>query len=310
MGSRGSRASVSVGAALSGTAIVALVLAACGGSASTPGASGASVLPGESGVPPSGSAQPGSPGSSLPTETPPPTPTPLPSAEAGYQVQATRIVEALGGQVPPGTIAAVTYGDVVNGSPSVHVALGDWQLAWDSKHVLRHVFWDQSADGDTPPPTADLSREAIRTRLDGYVAALGLNVGAPSALDAEGEAWLADWPRFANGVLVEENGTRLWLNKDGTFLQYTYGWNDLAARPAKTITAAQAIGAVDDCKAGASSPGPCQAWLVWHLPSSAAIEDPLVLCWKVAPMNSADGDWVVWVDAGTGKIVDVAAALD
>jgi hypothetical protein len=237
-------------------------------------------------------------------------PTAIPSAEAAIDAEAARIIEALGGQVPAGTTGEITYGDVVNGSPSVHVAMGDWQPAWDSAHVLHHVFWDQSAGGETPPPAGTLTEAEVRTKVETYTAALGLDIGPPPALAAEGEAWLADWPRIVDGIVAEDNGTRLWVNKDGTFLQYTFGWNDLAPKPAKPITEAQAIGVLDDCKVKAGSPAVCQAWLVWHLPASAALEDPLVLCWKVAPMNPVHGEWVVWVDAGSGEIVDVAAELD
>jgi hypothetical protein len=283
----GSRKSRNPGAGVTLVAVsiaAALLAAACGGAAATPAPSDASP-------------EPSATASTLPTAAPSPT--------SEYDVRAAAIIEALGGKVPAGATAAVTYGDTNGGSPSVHVALGDWQLAWDSKGVLRHVYWEQFTDGTTPPPSAILSETQIRSRFDAFVAALDLTIGPPQEVVEQEGAWMAAWPRLVDGVPAEENGTRFWVNDDGTFLQYTYGWNDLGPKPASLITADQAIKAVEDCPGGTAG---CEASLVWHLPSTGAADEPLILCWIVGP-KGGNGDWRVWVDAGSGEIVDVAALL-
>ena len=119
---------------------------------------------------------------------------------------------------------------------------------------------------------------------------------------------MAAWPRLVDGIPAEENGTRIWLNNDGTFLQYTYGWNELNPKPAAQVSATQAMQAVETCTGGAGPSAKCEATLVWHLQSTAAADAPLSLCWIVGPKGGA-GDWRVWVDAGTGNVVDVAAQL-
>jgi len=292
MGSRKSRIH-GAAAALVG----AMLVAACGSTAATPSRSAA----------PSGSsASSGSPAASASMST---QPTATASAEIDYGAAAKAIVEALGGTVPPGTSAVVTYGDASAGSSSVHVALGDWQMAWDARRVLRHVFWEQSMDGATPPPSANLSEAQILARVGVLAAALKLDIGAPKEVVAQEGAWMAAWPRLVDGVPAEENGTRFWLNNDGTFLQYTYGWNDLAPKPTALVSEAQATQAVDTCRGGAGPAAKCEATLVWHLQSTAAADDPLSLCWIVGPKGGG-GDWRVWVDAGTGEVVDVAAQLN
>jgi hypothetical protein len=288
MGSRKSRDPGAASALAVVSAAAALLLAACGGTAATPAPSGASAEP-----PPTASAEP----------------TAVPSAVSDYDSAAAAIIAALGGEVPAGATAAITYGDTSDGSPSVHVALGDWQLAWDSGGVLRHVFWEQFNSGETLPPSAIMTETQIRDRVDGFVAALGLTIGPPKEFAAqEGTwmaAWMAAWPRLVDGVPVEENGTRIWVNGDGTFLQYSYAWNPLAGKPATVITDAQAIQAAEPCEGKA---GTCEATLVWHLPGTAPADAPMSLCWIVGP-KGGNGDWRVWVDAGSGEVVDVAAQL-
>jgi hypothetical protein len=291
---RGSRISAAAAASLAAAALaLAGLTAGCGGAAS-------STSPASPAVPATPSATP-----AVSAE-----PTPVASGRLALEAEAVAIITALGGQAPAGVTPVVTLSDPDSPTSAVHVALGDWQMAWDSKHVLRHVFWEQYAEGDsTPLPGAALTEPEIRARVSALVRALGLQLGEPVELLTQEDAWMADWPRLVDGVPAEENGTRLWLNKDGSFLQYTFGWNDLAPKPAAVITAAEAIAALDDCKVKAGSPAVCAAKLVWHLPSSAALDDPLVLCWVVGP-KGGNGDWQVWVDAGTGKIVDVAAELN
>jgi hypothetical protein len=271
--------------------ITALIVAACGSTASTPEVS--------------------------PTPTPEPSPspsvtlqpTPVPSADVAYEQQAIAIIEALGGTVPADEMATVTYGDSIAGAASVHVALGDWQMAWDGQNVLRHVFWEQYLAGATPPASALLDETQVRDRVDAIVAALDLSLGAPEELVAQEETWMAAWPRVEDEVPVEENGTRIWVNKDGTFLQYTYNWNELGPKPGSTISAEQAIEAVQDCGGETGPAATCEADLVWHLPQTQPGDAPLILCWIVGP-KGGNGDWRVWVDAGTGEIVDVAAMLN
>lgn len=269
--------------------ITVLIVAACGSTASTPAAS------------PTPEPSP-SPSATL-------QPTLVPSADIAYEQEAIAIIEALGGKVPADATATVTYGDPIAGAASVHVALGDWQMAWDGQHVLRHVFWEQYLAGATPPASALLDEAQISDRVDAIAAALKLTLGAPEQLIAQEGTWMAAWPRVEDGVPVEENGTRIWVNKDGTFLQYTYNWNDLGPRPTSTISAAEAIEAVQDCGAENGPAATCEAELVWHLPQTQPIDAPLVLCWIVGP-KGGNGDWRVWVDAGTGEIVDVAAMLN
>jgi hypothetical protein len=282
MGSRKSRTPGAAPALVAVSMAAVLLAAACGGADATPSPSPAT-------------AEPSATASAAPTAEPSPT--------SEYDAAAAAIIEALGGTIPAGATATVTYGESIGGSPSVHVALGDWQLAWDSKGVLRHVFWEQFTDGTTPPPSAVLTEAEIRTRVGAFVAALHLTISPLQELVDQEGAWMAAWPRVEDGVPVEENGTRFWVNDDGTFLQYTFNWNELGPRP-WVISPEQAIKAVEDCQGGVA----CEASLVWHLPSTGAADEPLVLCWIVGPKGGS-GDWRVWVDAGSGEIVDVAALL-
>ena len=113
-----------------------------------------------------------------------------------------------------------------------------------------------------------------------------------------------DGTNWSTAVRVGSGATTTWDN-----LTVADNWNDLGPRPVSTISADEAIKAVQDCGGEAGPSATCEAELVWHLPQTQPIDAPLVLCWIVGP-KGGNGDWRVWVDAGTGEIVDVAAMLN
>jgi len=192
------------------------------------------------------------------------------------------------------------------------VDLGYWEVQWNSQGVLRFVF--------VPPPSntaSKLTSAQAGARVAQILTALGLTLPVPDLLayDVNVPEWTAEWPRKIDGVPAFQDGTAVSVTPDGEFISYRYTESATAPKPAHLLTEAQAKAKYPSCKNSSNGAGgkteTCTATLVWYRPGLASPDEPLRLCW-VVKYSWSDGDQgsgggAVYVDAGTGEVIDSAA---
>jgi hypothetical protein len=240
----------------------------------------------------------------------------LSAADAAAVDRATVLVKALGGPGSPETSASVTH-QGHDGGPGTSVMLGKWLLEWDASNRMTNVFVALSAEAT--PAGEPISEAAARTRVGAILDMLGVNLGAPTDIsyeDAGSVDWRAFWSRLLDGFPVPRDGTIVIIRPDGAFQSYSYTEAPNAPAPATRITKAQAVAKMGRCRNITNGPNglieSCTAALEWHA-SQAEQGSLLRLCWRISTAwNDNDqnyGGAALWLDAGTGEIVDSAAIM-
>jgi hypothetical protein len=285
----------------------ALLAAGCVGSPQSGALVGGSTTPAVSATPATTLLMP----SSQPSATDRPS---LSPADAAVVARATDVVHALGGTVAPDARVSV-LGLGSDGTPATVVALGDWLIEWDQAGRLTHVFVALLPDTSTPA----LSEAAARTRVADVLSRLGITLGAPTSFLRENvgsDDWRAHWDRTLDGFPVPSDGTLVVIWPDGAFEAYGYAEAPNAPAPATRISQSQAVAKAGRCVNMANGSNgrdeTCTVALEWHKPMPSGGQERLLqLCWRISTSWSDNdqnyGGGVVWVDAGTGAIVDSAA---
>jgi hypothetical protein len=230
--------------------------------------------------------------------------------------RAASVIRALGGSVSPDARVSVS-GLGSDGTPETVVAVGDWLIEWDQAGRLAHVF--VALPPYTPTPGGAISEAAARARVADVLSRLGISLGAPTTMTYEdygGPDWRAHWDRILDGFPVPSDGTLVIILPDGTFQAYGYSQAPNAPAPARRISQAQAVAKAGRCVNMANGSNgrdeTCTVALEWHKPMPSGGQERLLqLCWRISTSWSDNdqnyGGGVVWVDAGTGAIVDSAA---
>jgi hypothetical protein len=289
---------------------VSVLLAGCVGSSKSGALVGGSTAPAVSGTPAVSAAPTMTPlmPSSRPSATDGPS---LSPADAAAVDRAAIVIRALGGSVSPDARVSVS-GLGSDGTPATVVALGAWLIEWDQAGRLTHVFVALLPDTSTPA----LSEAAARTRVADVLSRLGITLGAPTSFLRENGAsddWRAHWDRTLDGFPVPSDGTLVVIRPDGAFEAYGYAEAPNAPAPATRISQSQAVAKAGRCRNIPSGSNglveTCAVSLEWHTPQPAQERGSLLrLCWKIATAwddnDQNYGGGQVWLDAGTGEVLD------
>ncbi len=250
-----------------------------------------------------------------PELTPSPTPALSPSlTDAEWVDRAQAVIRALGSSVASGAAATVSSSGPAT-RPVTMVRIADWTIAWDADGRLVSVVVVPSHPD--PAQGVPIAEAAARNEAAGYLRDLGATLGAADTFSQDPEmAWLARWDRKIDGILAPDDGTRMTLAPNGTFLSYTYSETPAAPEPASRISEAQALAKFPKCKNSTGGPNGkvenCSAALEWHA-KPGTDGAPLQLCWRMDyawhDNTGGSGQGVMWVDAGTGETVDVGATM-
>jgi hypothetical protein len=155
-------------------------------------------------------------------------------------------------------------------------------------------------------------------RVSDILSRLGISLGTPNSitLDQNAANWRAQWTRVLDGYPVPSDGTLVLTMPDGSFEAYGYSETPNAPAPATPISQAAAIAKAGRCQNVANGTNglteTCTVAMEWHAGQPSQGQTPLLrLCWRIADSwNDTDqnsGGGAVWVDAGTGEVVDSAA---
>jgi len=291
----------------------AVLAAACVGSQQT-GAAGGTSPTTAAGTPfptPSATASP-----SIAVQTPKPWSRPsLSTADSAVVDRALGLIDALGGTIESDATVSVS-GVGPDGSPATVVSLGSWRVIWDKSGRLVNLFVVLAPY--SPTSGGALSEAAVRVRLADIMSRLGTSLGAPTSLlyeDYSTPDWRAQWSRILDGFPVPSDGTAVIIQPDGTFQSFVYSETPNAPAPAHRITQAQAIAKAGRCVNIANGSNgrveTCTVGLEWHKPFQQQGHPLLRLCWRVSTSWNDDdqnyGGGAVWLDAGTGEVIDQAA---
>lgn len=288
----------------------ALLLVGCTSAAATPAPSttptAASEHPTTPPTAPNATLQP----SPTPSASPAPT---LSDADSAAVAAAESIIRAVGGAVPLAASSRVLPSDPISGELGTFVEIGGWQVAWNSRSVLRWVF-SPDVFAVPPDPSTWLTESQARERVKQALTSLGVSLGAPDSLvDYNSAGWKAQWDRRIDGIRAAGDGTWVSITADGGFAAYGYSESPTAPKPARTITKAQALAKAPYCKNGTENgkTGTCTIDMVWHAPYVEGQKPPLRLCWYLqyswTDIDEDSGAVGVWLDAGTGEEVDSRA---
>jgi hypothetical protein len=232
------------------------------------------------------------------------------ATDADAIARASAVVRAVGGEIAAGAPTLVLHADPISGQAGVYVEIGDWEVAWTSRGILRLVFWQATTTGGDRLAAPDAVARVSQT-----VAALGLALPAPDALTYQDTVpdWSARWDRVIEGILAPGDGTDITLAPDGRFVSYVFAESATSPQPAVVLTEAQARAKFPGCRnsaAGAARTETCTADLVWYRPASAPLDQPLQLSWELR-YNWREGDnsggSSEVLDAGTGALIDSGA---
>ena len=147
------------------------------------------------------------------------------------------------------------------------------------------------------PSATPLDEQTAPVRAKQIGALVGLtdiaDINQSPTLDG---TWIAHFAQEWDGIAVADSSIELDMNPDGTVDRFYCEIGPRAPKPAKLITKAQAEGAVPEAKVSS-------AQLEWD----RAGTDVYHVVWFLRIGEPGADTGAVWVDAGTGKVLDAAA---
>jgi hypothetical protein len=240
----------------------------------------------------------------------------LSPADAAAVDRATLVIRALGGSVSPDARVSV-LGLGSDGTPATVVALGAWLVQWNPSGRLTFVV--DVLPPYAPTPDGALSEAGARTRVADVLSRLGITLGAPTSFlweNVSSDDWRAHWDRTLDGFPVPSDGTMVVIRPDGVFEAYGYAEAPNAPAPATRISQSQAVAKAGRCRNIPNGPNglveTCTVSLEWHTPQPAQEQGSLLrLCWTISTFwddnDQNYGGGRVWLDAGTGEVLDSTA---